>query len=153
MAHIFSGRLSWTFSNWGGVRLAFSWAVSGDQPAKQKMTRRQEFYGAYEPDMILIGTCFANPDTRHAYIYIYTYIICHTVYIYIWLYKMQMSKMALRSLSLLDFNHSTPTPKIRDTFSCCLLRQQNQVMKMGANAFDIATWRQKSNCWCEYILW
>lgn len=73
-----------------GGRLAFSWAVSGDQPAKQKMTRRQEFYGAYEPDMILIGTCFANPDTRHAYIYIYIlYIIFHTVYkyIYILLYK------------------------------------------------------------------
>lgn len=64
----------------GGVRLAFSWAVSGDQPAKHKMTRRQEFYGEYEADMILIGTCFANPDTRH--VYIYTYIICHTVYIY-----------------------------------------------------------------------
>lgn len=50
-----------------------------------------------------------------------------------------MSKMILPSLSLLDFNHSTLTPKICDTFSRCLLRQQNQVMKMGANAFDIAT--------------
>lgn len=66
----------------GGVRLAFSWAVSGDQPAKHKMTRRQEFYGEYEADMILIGTCFANPDTRHVYIYIYIHNMSYCIYIH-----------------------------------------------------------------------